>query len=173
MITNLEDIGKDFKKLAVEKIDRELKEFNGNKYGKAVYTYVANVLRDFCEQNERFAEVVYKTKRSLSDCCAEIMKGCEQHISDIEVYRRATKLYFPNSEIECIMTITITGDAPDEMYLEKEPKKKNENKSSTEEFFDELKERDKSSSKAKSAKASKPTKPAKPQEPEVIQLSLF
>lgn len=173
MITNLEDIGKDFKRLAIEKIDRELKEFKGDKYGKAVYTYVANVLRDFCQQNERFAEVVYKTKRSLSDCCAEIMKGCGSHISDIEVYRRATKMYFPNSEIEGVMRIVITGDAPDEKYLEKEPKKKAENKSSTEEFFDELKESDKSLSKVKSAKASKPTKPSKTKEPEVIQLSLF
>lgn len=172
MITNLEDIGKDFKKLAVEKIDRELKEFSSDKYGKAVHTYVANVLRDFCEQNERFAEVVYKTKRSLSDCCTEIMKGCGSHISDIEVYRRATKLYFPNSEIECVMTITITGEAPDEKYLEKEPKKNAEKKSgkkiSGSEFFNELKE--KSSSQTKSTKTAKATKP---KEPEVIQLSLF
>lgn len=167
MITNLEDIGKDFKKLAVEKIDRELKEFAGDKYGKAVHTYVANVLRDFCEQNERFAEVVYKTKRSLSDCCAEIMKGCGNHISDIEVYRRATKLYFPNSEIECVMTITITGDAPDEKYLEKEPKKKAEKKSEDESLVDKT---DKAS---KSVKQSKSAKPAKPKEPEIIQLSLF
>lgn len=170
MITNLEDIGKDFKKLAVEKIDRELKEFAGDKYGKAVYTYVANVLRDFCEQNERFAEVVYKTKRSLSDCCAEIMKGCGSHISDIEVYRRATKLYFPNSEIECVMTITITGVAPDEKYLEKEPKKKSGEKTSGSEFFKELKDKEKSSSQTK---PTKPDKPVKQKEPEVIQLSLF
>lgn len=174
MITNLEDIGKDFKKLAVEKIDRELKEFVGDKYGKAVHTYVANVLRDFCEQNERFAEVVYKTKRSLSDCCAEIMKGCGSHISDIEVYRRATKLYFPNSEIEGVMRIVITGDAPDEKYLEKEPQKKEAKKSngktSGSEYFKELKEREKSSTKTKTTK---PAKPSKPKEPEVIQLSLF
>lgn len=167
MITNLEDIGKDFKRLAVEKINRELKEFVGDKYGKAVHTYVVNVLRDFCDQNERFAEVVYKTKRSLSDCCAEIMKGCGSHISDIEVYRRATKFYFPNSEIECVMTITITGEAPDEKYLEKEPKKKAEKKSDGESVVNKT---DKTS---KPAKSSKPAKPAKPKEPEVIQLSLF
>ena len=161
MIRSLEDIGKDFKKLAVEKIDRELKEFTGNKYGNAVHIYVANVLRDFCEQNERFAEVVYKTKRSLSDCCAEIMKGCGQHVSDIEVYRRATKMYFPNSEIECLMTISITGEAPDEKYIKKEPKKKSEKKPDATENLDELKG------------SEKPAKPAKPKEPEIIQLSLF
>lgn len=170
MITNLEDIGKDFKGLAVEKIDRELKEFKGDKYGKAVYTYVANVLRDFCQQNERFAEVVYKTKRSLSDCCAEIMKGCGSHISDIEVYRRATKMYFPNSEIEGVMRIVITGDAPDEKYLEKEPKKMVKEKAAKDDLVGRLLETCESSTETKSTK---PAKPAKPKEPEVIQLSLF
>ena len=158
MITNLFDEGKDFKKLAVEKIDKELKAFNGDKYGKAVYTYVANVLRDFCEQNEQFAEVVYRTKRSLSDCCAEIMKGCGQHISDIEVYRRATKLYFPNSEIECIMTITITGDEPDEKYLSKESKKPTADKPKN-----EKKPEPKNTSKPKAEK----------KDAEIIQLTLF
>ena len=170
MITNLEDIGKDFKRLAIEKIDRELKEFKGDKYGKAVYTYVANVLRDFCQQNERFAEVVYKTKRSLSDCCAEIMKGCGSHISDIEVYRRATKMYFPNSEIEGVMRIVITGDAPDEKYLEKEPKKMVKEKAAKDDLIGRLLETCESSTETKSTK---PAKPAKPKEPEVIQLSLF
>lgn len=41
MITNLEDIGKDFKTLAIEKINKELNEFHGDSYGSAVSTYVA------------------------------------------------------------------------------------------------------------------------------------
>lgn len=158
-MSNLLDYGKDIQTLAVEKIDSELKEFKGDRYGQAVHTYVANALREFCQKNERFAEVLYKTKRSLSDCIAEIMKGCGNAISDIEVYRRAAKLYFPNSEVEFIMTITISGEDPDETYLEKEPSVKvNE-----------------TASKPNSAKPDKPGKKEKPkkEEPEVIQLSLF
>lgn len=154
MITNLEDIGKDFKTLAIEKINKELDEFHGNKYGNAVHTYVANILRDFCEQDEHFAETVYKTKRTLSDCCAEIMKGCGQHLSDIEVYRRATKMYFPDSEVDCVITIT-TGEPPDDNYLSKEPKKRTAEKSSKEKTVGEKKT------------------PAKAKESEVIQLTLF
>ena len=151
------DIGKDFKVLAIEKINKELKEFNGDRYGKAVHTYVANALREFCAKSDRFAEVLYKTRRSMSDCVKEIMKGCGQHISDIEVYRRAARFYFPNSEVDFVMTITISGDAPDEKYISKEPPKP----------------------KAESKPKDPPKKPEKPKpapkkkEPEVIQLSLF
>lgn len=123
---NLFEIGADFQALAKEKIDAELKAFKGDKYGNAVYTYVANALRDFCEKSAQFAETFYKTKRSLSDCVAEIMKGCGKHISDIEVYRRAAKFYFPNSEVQFVMTITLTGEEPDEKYLNKEAKKPEE-----------------------------------------------
>ncbi len=117
------DEGLDFQKLAIEKINSELKSFKGDKKGQRVYTYVANSLREFCEKDETFAEVVYKTKRTLSDCVSEIMKGCGDFISDIETYRRAAKFYFPNSEIEFVMTITLVGEEPDEKYLNKESKK--------------------------------------------------
>ena len=101
-----------FSQLAVEKIAAELKDFKGDKYGMAVKNHVAATITHFCEQNERCAEVVYKTKRTLSDCCAEIMKGCGQSISDIDVYRGAVRNYFPNADIDFHMTITLTGDAP-------------------------------------------------------------
>lgn len=149
------DIGKDFRMLAKEKIDRELKEFKGDKYGEAVHTYVANAIREFCDKNERFAEVVYKTKRSLSDCISEIMKGCGKHISDIEVYRRAAKLYFPNSEVEFVMNIVLTGDEPDETYMDKvspKPKAKQQTANPT--------------------KAKPPKKPEK-KKTDIIQMSLF
>lgn len=126
MQKNIFEIGADFTTLAKEKLDKELKEFKGDKYGNAVQTYVANALRDFCEKSVEFAEVFYKTKRSLSDCVAEIMKGCGNHISDIEVYRRAAKFYFPNSEVNFIMSIELTGDEPDDKYLNKETPKPTE-----------------------------------------------
>lgn len=153
-MSSLFDIGADFKSLAIEKINRELKEFKGDRYGKIVYTYVANALREFCGQNETFAEVLYKTKRSFSDCVREIMRGCGKGISDIEVYRRATKFYFPNSEVEFLMKITITGEEPDDKYLLKESKVKSDNKTTAE-------------------KSSKPKSPAKTEKNNVIQLSLF
>lgn len=125
-IIRLDEIGKDFAPLAVEKIDNEVSGFNGNKYGNAVYKYVADTIKDFCSKNENFAYVVYKTKRTLADCVAEIMKGCGSHIADIEVYKKAVQFYFPNSTIDCVMTITLTGEEPDERYLNKVSAQKDE-----------------------------------------------
>ena len=113
-----------FTQLAVEKIAAELKGFKGDRYGMAVKNHVAATITHFCEQNERFAEVVYKTKRTLSDCCAEIMKGCGTSISDIDVYRGAVRNYFPNADIDFHMTITLTGDAPTVEEMERVPAQK-------------------------------------------------
>ena len=113
-----------FSQLAVEKIAAELKDFKGDRYGMAVKNHVAATITHFCEQNERFAEVVYKTKRTLSDCCAEIMKGCGTSISDIDVYRGAVRNYFPNADIDFHMTITFTGEAPTVEEMERVPAQK-------------------------------------------------
>lgn len=125
------DPGVDYQKLAIEKIDQELKDFKGDRYGQAVKDHVASTLRHFCDQDDRFAEVVYKTKRTLSDCCREIMKGCGQHISDIDVYRGAVRNYFPNADIDFHMTITLIGDAPTEEEMNRvseQPKTKEKKK---------------------------------------------
>ena len=162
---------KDYTALAVEKLDAESKGYKGDRYGNAVHTYVANALRSFIQQDPRFAEVFYKTKRTFADCIKETMKGCGSAISDIEVYRRATKFYFPNSEVEFIMKIT-TDELPDEEYLNKksasmEPiKKKKDNQAAGELMASLLGTDKKKPSKPKKEKKQKP-------EPEVLQLSLF
>lgn len=131
--------------LAVEKIKAEFEHFSGDTKAKAVSSYVSRILQDFCQQDERFAKVIYKFKRTLSDCCGEIMKGVSSHISDIDVYRNAVKFYFPNSEVSMNMSIEITGEAPSEEEILKEadppktkqsknapkPVKKDENKAAT------------------------------------------
>ena len=155
--------------LAIEKIKAEYGNFKGDTKAKAVSSYVSTIIQDFCKQDERFAEVVYKFKRTLSDCCEDVMHGVVSHISDIDVYRGAVKFYFPNSEISMNMSIQITGEAPSNEEIEKEPEPP----------------------KVKKAKAEKPVKktekkktaaaPAKPKEKPAdkkadngyIQLSLF
>ncbi len=108
---------------AIEKIKAEYKEFKGGRYEKAISSYVSTILQDFCKQDERFAEVVYKFKRTLSDCCKEIIKGAKSHVSDVDVYRSAVKYYFPNSEVIMQISIEITGEAPDETEILKEAEK--------------------------------------------------
>ena len=119
---------KDFSKLATDKIAKELSEFKGDRYGQAVKTFVASTLTNFCGQSQRFAQVVFETEATLSDCCAEIMKNCGSHISDIDVYRGAVRYYFPNAEVQFTMTIDASGDIPsaDEMAKPRpQPKPRN------------------------------------------------
>lgn len=131
----------DYKSLAVEKIQKELKECKGgNKYTNAVKTYVANALTDFCNQNELFAEVLYKTKRTLSNCLTDIMSGCGNHISDIEVYRRATKFYFPDSEVKMLMEITVET-VPEPSYIMQEATQETSPKSTEKEKKPKIKKK--------------------------------
>lgn len=126
-VINLFDCDKDFKALAAERINKEQQSFKGDKYGRAVYTYVANSLRYFCDQDERFAEAVVKSNRGFTECIKSIMKGCGNAISDIEVYRRAAKFFFPDSEVSFVMTIKL-GEFPTEKYLATKSDEKSEPK---------------------------------------------
>lgn len=155
-VINLFDCDKDFKVLAVERINEEQKEFKGDKYGNAVYTYVANSLRDFCNQDERFAESVVKSNRGFEECIKSIMKGCGNAISDIEVYRRAAKFFFPDSEVSFVMTIKL-GEFPTEKYLSQKSTAKSEPKGS----------------QIKKSETKKKANAEKKKDQNVIQLSLF
>lgn len=167
-----------YTQLAVEKIAEELKTFKGDRYGEAVKKHVASTITHFCEQEPRFAEVVYKTKRTLSDCCAEIMKGCGTSISDIDVYRGAVKNYFPNAEVVFTMTISIDGDAPSEDEMNREVRKAEPKKPAKAAAPKPEKPKAAKPAPAPKPKAAQPVKaPEKPKEkpkaPEVIQLTLF
>ncbi len=158
--------------LAVAKIAQELKDFAGDSKAIAVSKFVASTLTHFCKENERFAEVVYKTPRTLSDCCAEIMAGVGTQISDIDVYRGAVRSYFPNADINFKMEILVTGDAPDEEYIMRKPKKKVPAKKAKKPA--EKKERQAASPTVKKEPpASKKPEPKTENKQEVIQISLF
>ena len=155
--------------IATEKIAKELKTFKGGNKETAVSKFVASTITHFCEQSEKFAAVVAKTPRTLSDCCAEIMSGVGTSVSDIDVYRKAVKHYFPDSEVHMTMEI-ITGEVPPDEEVNRPPKVKVAEPRKTK------KEAKPSEEKARAERPSKPAKPSKPveaAEPEIIQLSMF
>ena len=112
--TEESDKSKPISVIATEKIEKELANFTGDHKAKTISNYVADTLKRFCRANDKFAEVVTRTPRTLSDCCYEILKGCDMHFSDIDVYRAAVKFYFPNSDVLFHMQIRLTGDTPSE-----------------------------------------------------------
>jgi hypothetical protein len=108
----------------VSKIECELKTLTGGQKEKAVAPFVATILQKFCKDNEMFAEVVYRTGRTLSDTCREVMDGTGNQISDFEVYRGAVKAYFPKADIHCYMQIINTVSLPTDEEINREPKVK-------------------------------------------------
>lgn len=92
---------------AIEKIEQEMKSFKGDKYGQAVGASVAEALKDFARQDGEFAQAIIQNDKTVSDCCAQIMKGVGGSVSDIEVYRRAAAFYFPGATVRFQMMIDL------------------------------------------------------------------
>ena len=109
---------------AVRKLqDKKQREGAKSKHAGAVYGSVRDTLIGFCEQNAEFADAVLQQDKTLGECCNEIMKGCGQSISDIEVYARAVNFYFPGAKVEMKMTVYMSEFEREEKGAEK-PKAK-------------------------------------------------
>ena len=101
-----------YKEKAKTKLDAELKAFkSGDRKAQIVKDGVADALKTFCEQDEEFAQAIVQTDKTLSDCCAEIMKGTGNGIPDIEVYKKAANFYFAGANIKVTMEIDLIGSA--------------------------------------------------------------
>lgn len=94
-----------------EKLENEMKEKINGRHASAVRPAVYAQLLDFCEQNEEFAQAVLDSEKTLNDCCEEIMKGVGSSISDIEVYSRMVRFYFPGASVEFQLCINLAADA--------------------------------------------------------------
>lgn len=100
-----------FKEQAIEKLNKELKEFKStDNKAKAVKTAVADTLKNFCEQDDEFAQAVVQNDKTLSDCCTNIMKSVGNSISDLDVFKKAVKFYFSTADIKFNMSIDLCGN---------------------------------------------------------------
>lgn len=93
-------------KRARRKLTEELKDFKGGNKETVVSSHVCKTLKEFCKE-EDFAKAVVNSKKTLSDCCKEILSKCGNHISDFEVYKRATQFYFPGAKVNFTMSIKV------------------------------------------------------------------
>lgn len=96
-------------KFVKEKLQNELSEIDkkSDQKTKAIAKHVADKLIQFAE-NKTFGLTIQESDLTLTDCCKEILKGVNHHISDIEVYKRAAKFYFPSSDVEFTMNIIVS-----------------------------------------------------------------
>lgn len=102
---------------AIAKLDKELSEIklpNDRKEFtviKAIKTPVADALKNFCSQDEEFAQAVVQGE-TLSDCLAKIVKEFARNkyaMSDLETFKKAANFYFPTADIEFVMKINLCG----------------------------------------------------------------
>lgn len=96
------------KSQAIEKIDKELKGYAGDRYGNAMKNYVAEILKEFCGQNEEFAQAVVQGG-NFQDCMKAVGgKVKSGAISDLDACRAAAEFYFPGSVVKFQMKINMS-----------------------------------------------------------------
>lgn len=93
------------KSQAIEKIKCELKAYKGDRYGNAMKNYIAEILEDFCNQNEEFAQAVVQGGTFEGCMKAVTAKVKNGSISDLDACRAAGEFYFPGSVVEFKMEI--------------------------------------------------------------------
>lgn len=81
-----------------------------DKYARAIAKPTADALMEFCRQEPEFEQAIVQSGKSFDDCLAAITKGIGQSISDLEIYTRAVKFYFPVAAVRFHMTIDLCGD---------------------------------------------------------------
>ena len=92
---------------ALEKLDP--KGITGQKE-RVMAGPVAEVLKDFCRQDEEFAQAVAQGG-SFKDCMTAVAKGVGGHISDLDAYKKAVRFFFPGADIRVQMSIDLIGNA--------------------------------------------------------------
>lgn len=94
---------------AEEKLAKEKKGVAGQKE-KAMAEAVYAAIRDFCRQDEEFAQAVVQGG-SFADCMKKVASGVGGSISDLDAYKRAVQFYFPGAEVNMQLTIDLIGKA--------------------------------------------------------------
>ena len=95
---------------AAEKLEREAKAFQGNKYEAVMKTAVADALESFCRQDEEFAQAVVQGG-SFAECGGGVARGGGSSLSDVEAYRRAAAFYFRGAEVKMELRIRLEPEA--------------------------------------------------------------
>lgn len=94
---------------ALNKLEEGKKNVSGQKE-KAMAEAVVQQLKDFCQQDEEFAQAVVQGG-TFGDCMKKVAQGVGSSISDLEAYKKAVQFYFPGAEVRMQLTIDLIGKA--------------------------------------------------------------
>lgn len=90
---------------AITKIEEGQKAYKGDRYGQVMAPYVERILKDFCGQNDEFAQAVVQGG-TFSECMGAVVKAIQKEaISDLDACKAAAGFYFPGCVVEFHMSI--------------------------------------------------------------------
>lgn len=95
-----------FYEKAIDKLEAESKEKLSGSKEMAMKAAVLEALKDFCEQDEEFAQAVVQGG-SFKDCMSTVAKGVGSSISDLEAYKKAVQFYFRGADVRFKMEIDV------------------------------------------------------------------
>lgn len=96
---------------ALDRLEKELKDGKAvDRHSSVMAEPVAEALREFCRQEEEFAQAIVQGG-TFADCMKAVSKGVSSALSDLEAYRRAVRFYFPGAEVRFQMRVDLVGDA--------------------------------------------------------------
>lgn len=115
-------------KKAIEKIDNEVKKFKGGQCENVMKDRCSEALKNFCQQDEEFAQSVVQTDKTLSDALKSVVEKYTkqtktQGISDLDAFKELVAFYFPGAGINFSMTIDLCASVRKDITVSSAPKK--------------------------------------------------
>ena len=104
---------------AVDKLRGELLAGKFDRYANIMKKDVEAALKDFCRQDEEFAQAVVQGG-TFEDCMKKVATNCGNGLSDLEAFRRAVQFYFPGADIQFQMKIDLAPHDRDDEETESE-----------------------------------------------------
>ena len=101
---------------AVKKLTDEKGKVAGNKE-KAMAGAVFAAIKDFCLQDEEFAQAVVQGG-DFGDCMKAVANGVGNSISDLDAYKKAVSFYFPGAGIVMSMKIDLCDSVKDVPHVD-------------------------------------------------------
>lgn len=95
---------------AVKKLEEAEQKGVGGQKERAMLSAVAAQLKNFCQQDEEFAQAVVQGG-TLGECLKKVAAGTGSSISDLDAYKKAVQFYFPGAEVHMELTIDLIGKA--------------------------------------------------------------
>ena len=106
-----------FKEDAIKKLSEKPKSLS--KHAVVVKDAVIAQLKNFCEQNEEFAQAVVQSAGTVGECLENVVSGCGNSLSDVEAYSKAVAFWFPGAKISFAIKLDL-GDGGTSNQVEAE-----------------------------------------------------